>query len=66
MHLLQSGVDITVISMWLGHEDVETTNIYITADMRMKEKALQSLQEPKSKNFRYKPSDSLLAFLENM
>ncbi len=66
MHLLQSGVDITVISMWLGHEDVETTNIYITADIRMKEKALKSLQEPKSKNFRYKPSDSLLAFLENM
>ena len=66
MHFLQSGIDITTIAMWLGHESIETTQIYVTADMEMKEKALKTLQEPKSKQFRYKPSDSLLKFLENL
>jgi len=66
MHFLQAGIDITTVSMWLGHESIETTQIYVTADMEMKEKALKTLQEPTTKAFRFKPSDSLLAFLENM
>lgn len=66
MHFLQAGVDITTIAMWLGHESIETTQIYVTADIEMKEKALKTLQEPMPNGFRYKPSDSLLAFLENL
>ena len=66
MHFLQSGVDITTVAMWLGHESIETTQIYVTADIKMKEKALKTLQEPNTKGFRFKPSDSLLAFLENL
>ena len=66
MHFLQSGIDIATIAMWLGHESIETTQIYIAADMEMKEKALKSLHEPETKRFRYKPSDSLLTFLENL
>ncbi|MBV8378991.1 MAG: tyrosine-type recombinase/integrase, partial [Verrucomicrobia bacterium] len=42
MHSLQSGVDITVIALWLGHEDIQTTHVYLQADLAMKEKALNS------------------------
>jgi site-specific recombinase XerD len=66
MHMLQSGSDITVIAMWLGHESIETTNIYITADMEMKEKALKSLQDPSPDGFRYTADDELLSFLESL
>ncbi len=66
MHLLQSGVDITVIALWLGHESPATTHIYIEADMAMKERALAKLQEPASHRFRYRPNDQLLAFLETL
>jgi len=65
MHLLQSGVDITVIAMWLGHESIETTHTYITTDTAIKEKALQEMQPPKTKNMRFRPKGSLLEFLEN-
>ena len=43
MHLLQSGVDLAVIALWLGHESIETTNVYIEADLVMKERALKKL-----------------------
>lgn len=66
MHLLQSGVDITLIAMWLGHESIETTHIYITTDMEMKEKALKTLQEPSRGDFRFRPNDKLMAFLESL
>jgi site-specific recombinase XerD len=66
MYFLNSGVDITVISMWLGHESLQTTHIYISSDMKLKEKALKTLQEPSLKGFRYKPKDSMLAFLEDL
>ena len=66
MHLLQKGIDITVIAMWLGHESIETTHMYINADMTMKTKALCSLQEPSRKNPLVKASDSLLAFFDNL
>jgi len=66
MHLLQSGVELTVIALWLGHESPETTHLYMTADLNMKQKALSQMQEPGAKRTRYKPSDKLLAFLENL
>lgn len=64
MHLLQSGVDITVIALWLGHKDTATTHLYIEADLATKEAALRRLDQPPLKPVRYKPPDRLLAFLE--
>lgn len=64
MHLLQSGVDITVIAMWLGHEDTATTHQYIEADLAMKEAALRRMDAPSSKPVRFKAHDRVLAFLE--
>ena len=64
MHLLQSGVDISVIALWLGHEDTATTHIYLEADLAMKEAALKRLHEPALKPLTYKAPDRLLAFLE--
>ena len=66
MHLLQSGVDITLIAMWLGHESIETTHIYMTSDLGMKEKALKVLQSPRGGNFRFRPNAALLTFLESL
>jgi site-specific recombinase XerD len=66
MHLLQSGVDIAVIALWLGHEDTATTHIYLEADLAMKEAALKRLQEPALKPLTYKAPDRLLAFLEGL
>ncbi len=63
MHLLQSGVDITVIALWLGHESIETTHGYIEADLAMKEKALEKTTPHVGRNARFKASDSLLRFL---
>jgi integrase/recombinase XerD len=66
MHLLQSGVNITVIALWLGHEDTATTHLYIEADLAMKEAALNRIQQPSSEAVRFKPPDRLLAFLEGL
>lgn len=66
MHLLQAGVDITVIALWLGHESTATTHIYVEADLAMKEKALKNLEAPQSKSLRYRPRDSVLAFLRDL
>jgi site-specific recombinase XerD len=66
MHLLQSGVDITVIALWLGHESPATTHIYVEADLAMKERALGKLRAPKTKSVRYRPPDQLLQFLQNL
>ena len=64
MHLLQSGVDITVIALWLGHEDPATTHLYVEADLSMKEAALRRLEEPSTRPVRFQARDNLLAFLE--
>ena len=66
MHLLQSGVDITVIAMWLGHEDPATTHLYVEADLAMKEAALSRLEDPAPKPLRFQARDRLLAFLEGL
>jgi site-specific recombinase XerD len=64
MELLQAGVDRTVIALWLGHESIETTQVYLDADLAMKEKALAKLQPMGERLRRYKPEDDLVAFLK--
>ena len=66
MHLLQSGVDLSVIALWLGHESPSTTHGYMEADLTMKERALHNIQPPQVKNRRYRPPDRLLQFLESL
>lgn len=66
MHLLQSGVDITVIAMWLGHEGLETTHQYIEASLAMKDEALSKLEGIPVEKVRYQASDKLLQFLESL
>ena len=64
MHLLQAGVDITVIALWLGHESTETTHLYLEADLKMKEAALKRIEDPALAPVRFQAPDRLLAFLE--
>jgi len=64
MHLLQSGVDITVIALWLGHESPVTTHMYLEADLQMKQRALNTLRAPQNTPTRYRPPDRLLQFLQ--
>jgi integrase/recombinase XerD len=64
MALLHAGVDITVIALWLGHESVTTTQIYLQADMALKQQALDRTTPPATAPGRYRPPDQLLAFLE--
>jgi len=66
MTLLKAGVDTSVIALWLGHEGTETTQIYLHADMTIKEQALARVQQPGSSPGRYRPPDSLLSFLDNL
>lgn len=66
MHLLQAGVDISVIALWLGHESPATTHYYVEADLTMKERALAKLHEPDVKIQRYRAPDSLLDFLKTL
>lgn len=66
MHLLQAGVDITIIALWLGHESPATTHLYIEADLTLKERALSKLDEPTAKRIRFRPTDKLLQFLESL
>jgi site-specific recombinase XerD len=66
MHLLQSGVDITVIALWLGHEDPSTTHIYLEADLAMKKGALSRLQPIAATPARYRAPDQLMAFLQSL
>ena len=64
MELLQAGVDTAVIALWLGHESVETTQIYLEADLAMKEKMLAKTTAHEGTPGVYKPQDALLAFLK--
>lgn len=67
MHLLQAGVDITVIALWLGHESPTTTHIYLEADMAMKEAALSRLHPAKAAGqLRYRAPDDLMQFLKSL
>jgi integrase/recombinase XerD len=66
MELLHSGVDITVIALWLGHESPTTTRVYLHADMALKEKALARTTSPDTTPDRYQAPDTLLAFLDQL
>ena len=66
MHLLQAGVDISVIALWLGHESPITTHHYVEADLTMKDCALARLHEPDVRIQRYRAPDSLIDFLKTL
>ena len=66
MHMLQSGVDMTVIALWLGHESPSTTHMYVEADLVMKERALARLKPPEIKPARYRPPKALMQFLQSL
>ncbi|MCC6225414.1 MAG: site-specific integrase [Microthrixaceae bacterium] len=64
MALLQAGVDVSVIALWLGHEDIRSTQTYLHADLAIKERALAATTTTSANPGRFKPADPLLAFLE--
>ena len=66
MMLLQAGVDRAVIALWLGHESVETTYMYLHTDLQLKEKALAATNPSKVLTTRYQPDDEVLAFLRSL
>src|ERR1019366_8160934 len=63
MNLLEHGVDCSVIALWLGHESMDTTQIYLHASLELKEKALAKTEPFRGRPRRYRPPDQLLAFL---
>ncbi len=66
MRLLGAGIDRSVIALWLGHESVETTQVYIDADLQLKERVLKKTAHPTAGPLRFRPSDALLSFLDQL
>jgi site-specific recombinase XerD len=66
MELLQAGVERSVIALWLGHESIETTQIYLDANLEMKQAALDKVEPQPGRIGRYRPDDALLAFLKSL
>lgn len=66
MQLLHAGIDTSVIALWLGHEKVDTTQIYLHADLEIKQRALERTKQPDTTPGRYRAPDSLLAFLDTL
>ena len=66
MRMLESGIDLPTIALWLGHESTRTTDIYLHAYMALKERALARTAPPHTRPGRYRPSDSLLDFLDRL
>ena len=66
MAMLRRGVDVSVIALWLGHESTETTQMYLHADMQLKERALAHASLRGLKPARLRPKDASLAFLESL
>jgi site-specific recombinase XerD len=66
MDLLHNGVDRSVIALWLGHESVETTAVYLQADMQLKEQALAKTAAANASIRRYRPDDHVMAFLRSL
>lgn len=66
MQLLRHGIDRSVIALWMGHESVETTQMYLHADLRLKEETLSKMPQLNVKPGRFRPDDKLLAFLEGL
>ena len=66
MALLHAGVDVTVIALWMGHESPASTQVYLHADMEIKERALARTTPSDTEPGRYKAPDSLLTFLDSL
>jgi integrase/recombinase XerD len=66
MALLESGVDLAVIALWLGHESIETTNVYLHSSLAMKERALGKLAPPTLGFRRFKADDNVMTFLNSL
>ena len=66
MELLQAGVERSVIALWLGHESIETTQIYLDANLDMKQAALDRVEPQPGRVGRFRPDDLLLAFLKEL
>ena len=66
MHLLQAGVDMATIALWLGHERLKTSHQYVEADLQLKEDALRKLEPLGRRTQRFKADSSLLAFLGSL
>jgi len=66
MRLITAGVDIVTVALWLGHQNVATTQIYVHADLALKERALARTAPKDLQPGRYRPSDKLLAFLDGL
>ena len=63
---VHAGIDVAVIALWLGHEQMATANIYLHADMEEKERAIARVTPPDTAPGRYQPPDPLLAFLDSL
>jgi hypothetical protein len=66
MDLLQQGIDRSVTALWLGPESIETTQMYLDADLELKQRVLDAVVPPNGKPARYRPGDKLLAFLNSL
>lgn len=66
MDLMQEGVDRSVLALWLGHESIETTQMYLDADLELKQRVLDKTTPPQGRPGRYRPDDKLLAFLKSL
>ena len=66
LNLLQSGVDISTIAIWLGHESILTTHKYMEADMEMKRRTLEKIQDPGGNPLLYRPDNTILSFLNSL
>jgi integrase/recombinase XerD len=66
MTLLHHGADRSVIALWLGHENPESTSVYLQADMQLKEQALAKTTATGARASRYRPTDRVLAFLKTL
>jgi site-specific recombinase XerD len=66
MHLLQSGVELSVIALWLGHENMQTTHQYLDADLESKKRALACLEQPRVPQRKQPPPATVMQFLKDL
>ena len=66
MNLLQAGIDISTIAIWLGHNSIETTHKYMIADIELKRKAMEKVGSAGNSSYKYKPSADIMNFLNSL